>query len=286
MNVEKLGVVGAGQMGAGIAQVAAQSGLQVILVDVNAQALELGHERIAASLARLTKKGALTDAAAHDAKARIRFENNLAKLSDCDFVIEAVPENEQLKKQLFGELGSILKPSAIAATNTSSISITRLATAFGRPEQFIGMHFMNPVPVMKLVEIIRGSGTSDQTHAATAALAERLGKTTTTSKDFPGFISNRLLMPLINEAFFALWEGIGTATDIDQTLRLGMNHPMGPLELADVIGLDTCLSIMQVLHNGFDDSKYRPCPLLRQYVDAGHLGKKSGRGVYIYERML
>jgi 3-hydroxybutyryl-CoA dehydrogenase len=280
--MQRIGVVGAGQMGAGIAQVAAQAGLDVVVSDINDAALERGRKSITDSLARLVKKGTLTEADAAAAIARVRFTTALADHADREFVVEAAVENEGLKKKIFAELDAIVPAGVILASNTSSISITRLASATKRPELFIGMHFMNPVPVMKLVEIIRGMATSEATYQATKALAEKLGKTTTMSKDYPGFIANRILMPMINEAFTALMEGVGSAEDIDTTMKLGTNQPMGPLTLADFIGLDTCLAIMRVLHDGLGDSKYRPCPLLVQYVDAGWLGKKTGRGVYQY----
>jgi 3-hydroxybutyryl-CoA dehydrogenase len=280
--MQRIGVVGAGQMGAGIAQVAAQAGLDVVVSDINDAACERGRKSIADSLARLVKKGTLSEADAADAAARVRFTTSLADHADREFVVEAAVENEALKKKIFAELDAVVPAGVILASNTSSISITRLASATKRPELFIGMHFMNPVPVMKLVEVIRGMATSEATYLATRALAEKLGKTTTMSKDYPGFIANRILMPMINEAFTALMEGVGSAEDIDTTMKLGTNQPMGPLTLADFIGLDTCLAIMRVLHDGLGDSKYRPCPLLVQYVDAGWLGKKSGRGVYTY----
>lgn len=280
--MQRIGVVGAGQMGAGIAQVAAQAGLDVVVSDINDAACERGRKSIADSLARLVKKGTLSEADAAAAAARVRFTTSLADHVDREFVVEAAVENEGLKKKIFADLDSMVPAGVILASNTSSISITRLASATKRPELFIGMHFMNPVPVMKLVEIIRGMATSEATYQATKALAEKLGKTTTMSKDYPGFIANRILMPMINEAFTALMEGVGSAEDIDTTMKLGTNQPMGPLTLADFIGLDTCLAIMRVLHDGLGDSKYRPCPLLVQYVDAGWLGKKTGRGVYQY----
>ncbi len=280
--VSILGVVGAGQMGAGIAQVAAVAGLAVVVTDINEPALSRGKKTIADSLARLVKKEARTQAQADDAQGRITWSLHLAAHGKCDFIVEAASENEALKKKIFAELDGIAKPDAIFASNTSSISITRLGAATKRPESFIGMHFMNPVPVMKLVELIRGMATSDATWQITKALAEKMGKTTTVSKDLPGFLANRILMPMINEAFTALAEGVGSAEDIDTTMKLGMNHPMGPLVLADFIGLDTCLAIMQVLHDGFGDPRYRPSPLLRQYVDAGWFGKKTGRGVFSY----
>jgi 3-hydroxybutyryl-CoA dehydrogenase len=280
--VANIGVVGAGQMGAGIAQVAAQAGMHVVVTDINDGALDRGKKSITDSLARVVKKGTLTEAQAADIQSRVRFVVGLAAHKDADVVIEAVTENESLKKAIFTELDGVVGASAILASNTSSISITRLAAATKRADRVIGMHFMNPVPVMKLVEIIRGIATSDETEKAIRAIADKMGKTTSTSRDFPGFLANRILMPMINEAFFALMEGVGTAEDIDTTMKLGTNQPMGPLALADFIGLDTCLSIMLVLQNGLGDSKYRPCPLLRQYVDAGWFGKKSGRGVFLY----
>ncbi|HEY4223218.1 MAG TPA: 3-hydroxybutyryl-CoA dehydrogenase [Myxococcota bacterium] len=283
MDTKTLGVVGAGQMGAGIAQVAATSGLSVIVTDVGPEALARGQKAVTDSLARLVKKEAMTQALADEAFARIKWDVTLYAHRDADFVVEAVSENEGLKKKIFVELDGVVQPAGILASNTSSISITRLGACTKRPERFIGMHFMNPVPVMKLVELIRGIATSDETYAATAALAVKLKKTTTVSRDYPGFLANRILMPMINEAFTALMEGVGSAEDIDTTMKLGTNHPMGPLTLADFIGLDTCLAIMEVLHDGFGDPRYRPCPLLRQHVDAGWLGKKSGRGVFHYE---
>ncbi len=281
-EVRTLGVVGAGQMGAGIAQVAAQAGLFVIVTDVADAAIEKGRGSIQQSLARLVKKEALTQEQADQALARVKLSTRIEDHAACDFVVEAVSENEDLKRRIFGQLDAIVPAAGVLASNTSSISITRLAASTKRPESFVGMHFMNPVPVMKLVEIIRGIATSDATYALTRDLAGKLGKTTTVSKDFPGFLANRILLPMINEAFYALMEGVGSAEDIDTTMKLGMNHPMGPLALADYIGLDTCLAIMGVLHEGLGDAKYRACPLLRQHVDAGWLGKKSGRGVYTY----
>ena len=281
-EIRSIGVVGAGQMGAGIAQVAAQKGLDVTLVDMDAAAVERAITRVSAGLDRLVAKGALTAAAQAEALARIRGSDRLASLEKADFVIEAIVENEAVKKRLFAELDGIVREGAILASNTSSISITRLAAGTRRPERFIGMHFMNPVPVMKLVELIPGLQTSDITLQETRTLAEKLGKVTVRSDDQPGFIVNRILIPMINEAVFALQEGLGSPEDIDQGMKLGTNQPMGPLELADFIGLDTCLAIMEVLHEGLGDTKYRPAPLLRRYVDAGWLGKKSGRGFYRY----
>jgi len=282
-RIKTVGVVGAGQMGHGIAQVMAHKGeLDVIVQDVNAKALENGAAGIAQSLQKFVSKEVITADKKEGILTRIRFENSLEALKDADLVIEAVVENEDIKKDLFRKLDELLKPKAILASNTSSISITRLAAATGRPGQVIGMHFMNPVPLMKLVEIIRGAQTTDETFATIADLTGRLDKTCVTSRDFPGFISNRVLMPLINEAIFALYEGIGSAEDIDTVMKLGMNHPMGPLTLADFIGLDTCLAIMNVLHDGYQDARFRPCVLLKQYVDAGYLGRKSGQGFFSY----
>jgi 3-hydroxybutyryl-CoA dehydrogenase len=283
MDVNTLGVVGAGQMGAGIAQVAAQAGFDVVCTDVSDAAITRGKAGIEKSLERLVKKEKLTQADAAAALGRITFSTDLKAHARCDFVVEAVTESEELKRRIFKELDEVCRKEAVLSSNTSSISITRLAAATTRPERFIGMHFMNPVPVMQLVEIIRGIATADETYALTRALAERMGKTTTVSKDFPGFLANRILMPMINEAFYALYEGVGSAADIDTTMKLGTNQPRGPLTLADFIGLDTCLAIMNVLHEGLGDAKYRACPLLRQYVDAGWLGRKTGRGVYQYD---
>ncbi|HKD42715.1 MAG TPA: 3-hydroxybutyryl-CoA dehydrogenase [Myxococcaceae bacterium] len=282
MSTEHVAVVGAGQMGAGIAQVLLQSGLKVTLIDVSKQMLDKGCEHIRAGLQKLQDKGKLDDARRQSALNRLRTAAAVAEAKDVDFAIEAVSENEELKKKIFRELDSVVRPGGVMATNTSSIPITRIAASTGRPDAVIGMHFMNPVPVMTLVEIIRGAATSDHTYAATRALAETMGKTTVVSKDFPGFIVNRILIPMLNEACFAMMEGLGTAEDIDAAMKLGTNQPMGPLQLADFIGLDTCLSIAEVLHRGLGDDKYRPCPLLKQYVDAGWFGRKSGRGFYKY----
>jgi len=282
MEIKRLGVLGAGQMGGGIAQVAAIAGLEVKLVDLKQEFVDRGLAAIQKSLERMVKKGKIEASASEAALARIGGSCALEDFAGCDFVVEAIVENEQVKAEVFAKIDAILPPQAILASNTSSISITRLASATKRPEQVIGMHFMNPVPIMTLVELIRGMATSEASYEATRALAERLGKTVVVSKDYPGFIVNRVLMPMINEAFYTLYEGIASAEDIDAGMKLGTNQPMGPLQLADFIGLDTCLSIMQVLHEGLSDSKYRPCPLLRQYVDAGFLGRKTGRGVYSY----
>jgi 3-hydroxybutyryl-CoA dehydrogenase len=282
MNTEHVAVVGAGQMGAGIAQVLLQSGFKVTLIDVSKAMLEKGSERIRAGLQKLQEKGKLDDARRQSALNRLRTATAVADAKEVDFAIEAVTENEELKKTIFRDLDSVVRPGGVLATNTSSIPITRIAASTGRPDAVIGMHFMNPVPLMSLVEIIRGAATSEATYATTRALAEKMGKTTVVSRDFPGFIVNRILIPMLNEACFALMEGLGTAEDIDTAMRLGTNQPMGPLQLADFIGLDTCLYIAEVLHRGLGDDKYRPCPLLRQYVDAGWFGKKSGRGFYRY----
>lgn len=281
--IQTVGIIGAGQMGHGIAQVMAhQGGLNVIVQDVSEAALARGAAGIEKSLQKFVEKEKLTDTQKQDVLQRIRFEKTLDALQNADLVVEAVVEDEAIKKTLFRTLDETVKASAILASNTSSISLTRLASVTQRPEQVIGMHFMNPVPLMKLVEIIRGAQTSDATYAIVADLTQRLDKTGVMSRDFPGFISNRVLMPLINEAIFALHEGVGSAEDIDTVMKLGMNHPMGPLTLADFIGLDTCLAIMNVLHDGFQDPRFRPCVLLKQYVDAGYLGRKSGRGFFHY----
>ncbi|MDQ6827131.1 MAG: 3-hydroxybutyryl-CoA dehydrogenase [Candidatus Eremiobacteraeota bacterium] len=268
-------------MGAGIAQVAAAAGCSVILHDREERFIERGLEAIRASLNRSVERGRMSEEKRGKTLSHINGETNL-KNFNVDFAIEAATENLAVKRDLFRELDNATPAEAILATNTSSISITTLGAVTSRPEKIIGMHFMNPVPVMALVEIIRGIATSQQTFDATKALAEHLGKTPVEVRDFPGFVSNRVLMPMINEAIYALFEGVGSAEAIDTVMKLGMNHPMGPLQLADFIGLDTCLSIMEVLHDGFGDSKYRPCPLLKQYVAAGWYGKKSGRGFYSY----
>ena len=279
---DRTAVIGAGQMGNGIAHVFALSGHAVTMIDVSREALAKGRATIEKNLARQVQKGGV-DAAARDAAlARITESESLEAVRDCDLVVEAASENAELKFRLFADLDRLAPASAILASNTSSISITEIAARTRRPAQVIGMHFMNPVPVMQLVEIIRGLATSDATTAATVELARRLGKTPVEVNDFPGFVSNRVLMPMINEAVYCLMEGVGTAEAIDTVMKLGMNHPMGPLALADLIGLDTCLSILEVLHHGLGDPKYRPCPLLRKYVAAGWLGRKSGRGFHAY----
>jgi 3-hydroxybutyryl-CoA dehydrogenase len=281
--IEKLGVLGGGQMGQGIAQIAAQAGLDVVLVDADPEFARRAIAQLTATLGKLVDKGKLTAEQRDETVARLRPAATIRDFEDRDFVIEAAPEKEQLKLQLFDELGKHCRPGAILASNTSSISITKIAAASHRPDQVIGMHFMNPVPIMKLVEIVRGLPTSDLTYDTTIALAHRFGKTTIGARDIPGFIVNRMLIPLLNEACYGLYEGLGSARDIDTGVELGLNHPMGPLRLADLIGLDTCLAIAEVLHRELGDDKYRPCPLLRQYVAAGWLGKKVGRGLYTYE---
>ncbi len=282
MTIQKVGVIGAGQMGNGIAHVAALAGRDVVLLDVDAAFVEKGRKTIEKNMGRLVEKGKVTAEAGAAALARVKAGTDLALLSDADLVVEAIVENEGVKVDLFQKIDALAKPSAILASNTSSISITRLAAATKRPGQFIGMHFMNPVPVMQLVEVIRGIATSDETAAAVVQAAKEFGKTPVECRDFPGFVSNRVLMPMINEAVFAVHEGVATPEAVDTIMKLGMNHPMGPLTLADFIGLDTCLSILRVLHRGLGDDKYRPCPLLVQMVDAGWNGKKSGRGFYRY----
>ncbi|HJQ93092.1 MAG TPA: 3-hydroxybutyryl-CoA dehydrogenase [Candidatus Thermoplasmatota archaeon] len=281
-GVSRIGVVGAGQMGAGIAQVAAQAGYEVVLVDLKPEFVAKGVATIERSLAKFVEKKTVSDGDAKAARGRIQTNTDNKALAQCDLVVEAVVEDAVAKRKLFAELDGIVGPHAILASNTSSIPITLLASATKRPDRFIGMHFMNPVPLMKLVEVIRGADTSDATLAAVAEVGRKMGKQVHPCRDFPGFISNRVLMPMINEAVFCLNEGVATAEDIDAIMKLGMNHPMGPLALADFIGLDTCLAILQVLHDGFKDPKYRPCPLLVQKVQAGHLGKKTGRGFYSY----
>jgi len=284
MDIKVFGVVGAGQMGNGIAQVAAASGLDVIMNDIKDVFVENGMGTIAASLDRGVAKGRLSAEEKGEILSRIKTSTDLKDMARADFVVEAATEREDLKFAIFRDLDQCCPAPTILATNTSSIPIGRIAAQTGRPANFIGMHFMNPVPVMKLVEVIRGLATSDDTFNLTWSLAERFGKTPAEANDFPGFIANRILMPMINEAVFCLYHGVGEAEAIDTVMKLGMNHPMGPLALADLIGLDTCLAIMQTLYDGFNDSKYRPCPLLRKYVEAGWLGRKSGRGFYRYDQ--
>jgi 3-hydroxybutyryl-CoA dehydrogenase len=280
--IEKIGVVGAGQMGAGIAQVAAMNGFSVILNDVKDVFLDRAMERIQKSLSTLVRKERISEEQKKATVERIQTTREIKPFDAADFVVEAVIENQDLKLEVFKQLDEHCRSNVILASNTSSIPITRIAAATKRPSEVIGMHFMNPVPLMKLVEIIQGLATSEETFETTKDLAVKLKKIPVAANDSPGFISNRVLLPMINEAIFALHEGVGTAEAIDSVMKLGMNHPMGPLELADLIGLDTCLSILEVLHEGFGDSKYRPCPLLRKYVDAGYLGRKTGRGFYAY----
>ncbi|MDA8346884.1 MAG: 3-hydroxybutyryl-CoA dehydrogenase [Thermaerobacter sp.] len=275
-------VVGAGQMGSGIAQVAAQAGREVTVRDVQQSFLDRGKKTIETSLGRLVKRGSLTEEQAGEALSRIRFSLDIEPAREADLCIEAILERYEEKAALWRDISAVAPERAVLASNTSSLPITRLATNVAHPERFIGMHFMNPVPVMQLVEVITGLATAEETTQAVEAEAKEYGKITVRAKDFPGFVSNRVLMPLINEAVFTLYEGVASAPDIDTVARLGMNHPMGPLQLADFIGLDTCLYILEVLYEGFGDPKYRPCPLLRQYVQAGYYGRKSGRGFYTY----
>jgi 3-hydroxybutyryl-CoA dehydrogenase len=281
LAIEKVQVVGAGQMGSGIAQVAAQAGLSVHLADVDENMVEQGLETIKKNLSRSVEKERISQEELDEALARI--ESGTEYASDADLAIEAAPETIEVKKEVFGALDEQLEGGAILASNTSSISITELGAQTSRPERFIGMHFFNPVPVMQLVEIVRGIETSDETYDTIHELAKQLGKEPVEVRDFPGFVSNRILAPMINEAVYCLMEGVAGPEEVDTVMKLGMAHPMGPLELADLIGLDTCLHIMEVLHEGFGDTKYRPCPLLKRYVAAGRLGRKSGRGFYEYE---
>ena len=281
-ELRKIGVIGAGLMGNGIAQVCAAAGLKVVMVDINDAAIQRGLKSIAGNLDRLVKKEKLTEQAKDQTVARVEGTTEYAKLADCDLVIEAATENLEIKLRILRQIDEIAKADAVIATNTSSISITQLAAAMKNPERFIGLHFFNPVPVMGLLELIRGLQTADATHAVGLAFAKAIGKTAVTVKNSPGFVVNRILVPMINEAIFVLQEGLATAEDIDQGMRLGCNHPIGPLALADLIGLDTLLAVMQVFYDGFNDPKYRPAPLLKEMVDAGRLGRKSGRGFYSY----
>jgi len=281
-RIETIGIVGAGQMGGGIAHVSAIAGYKVLFYDLSPDRVEKGIATISGNMARQVSSGKLDDSVRRDALAKISGTSTMEGLAGCDLVIEAATEDETVKRKIFAQLCPLLNPEAMVATNTSSISITRLAAQTDRPERFIGIHFMNPVPVMKLVELVRGIATDDATFEAAKAYVKSLDKTITVAEDFPAFIVNRILMPMINEAIYTLYEGVGSVEAIDTAMKLGANHPMGPLQLADFIGLDTCLSIMQVLHDGLSDSKYRPCPLLVKYVEAGWLGRKIGRGFYDY----
>ena len=282
LEIKKIGVIGAGQMGGGVAHVCAVAGLDVVLCDVSEERLQAGIAAINGSMTRLVTRGRMTEETRRAALEHIKPAVGLGKLADRDLVIEATTEQEDVKRKVLAELCAVLRPRTIIGTNTSSISITRLAAATDRPERFMGIHFMNPAPLMELVELVRGIATGDETFEAAKGFVRKLGKTFSVAEDFPAFIVNRILMPMINEAVYTLYEGVGTVEAIDNAMRLGANHPMGPLQLADFIGLDTCLSIMQVLYEGLADSKYRPCPLLVKYVEAGWLGRKAQRGFYDY----
>ncbi|MFK7792463.1 MAG: 3-hydroxybutyryl-CoA dehydrogenase [Devosiaceae bacterium] len=281
-GIQKVGIVGAGQMGSGIAHVCSLSGMDVVLQDLSLDKVEEGLATIAGNMTRQAGKGIIKDDEVKPALARITASDAYENMGDCDLVIESATEDETVKRKILAQLAPFIKPSSILATNTSSISITRLAASTERPEKFIGIHFMNPVPLMELVEVVRGIATDDETYEASRGFVANIGKQITVAEDFPAFIVNRILLPMINEAIYTLYEGVGSVESIDTAMKLGANHPMGPLQLADFIGLDTCLSVMQVLYDGLADTKYRPCPLLVKYVEAGWVGRKAGRGFYDY----